>query len=123
MAKRCAKEGCNYWAIKKGFCKVHSPVKTYVIKPFSDKHLEKMKEYRRVRDFYMADHPKCEAQLEGCTKEATDLHHSRGRGQFLCDTRYFKALCRHCHRFVEENPLEAKERGLSGERFTIKKSQ
>ena len=91
------------------------------IKPFSDKHLEKLAEYKRRRNVFLSDNPICMAKVEGCTREATQVHHSLGRnGDLLTDVKYFKAVCHSCHVWIENHPLDAKERGLSGTRFIIK---
>lgn len=54
-----------------------------------------------------------------------DLHHAKGRVgvnedglPMLLDVRYFVALCREAHRFIEENPKFAKENGYSESRLT-----
>jgi hypothetical protein len=78
----------------------------------SDKKLVELKEYRVVRDRYLADNKVCEHP--DCKNPSEDLHHAKGRvGKLLTDVRYFKALCRKCHRWVEENPEQSKEIGLS----------
>ena len=41
----------------------------------SAKQLERLGEYRKVRDEFMRMHPTCQARLSGCTVKATDLHH------------------------------------------------
>lgn len=126
MPKTCSQENCSNPVFSKGFCKWHTP-KTALskpqkrIKPFSDKHLEKLAEYKRRRNVFMADNPICMAKLEGCTREATECHHSLGRlGDLLTDVKYFKAVCHNCHVIIENEPLRAKELGLSGTRFIIK---
>lgn len=86
------------------------------MKSVSDKRIELNKEYSKVRLEYLKEHPICE--FPNCTKKATDIHHSRGRtGGLLTDKRYFKALDREHHRWVEEHPKEAKEIGLSLDRL------
>jgi len=54
------------------------------------------------------------------TKEpTTDVHHKKGRiGSLLLDTKYWVALSRSGHRFVEENPIWAKENGYSLNRLS-----
>ena len=84
----------------------------YRIKSISDKKLAELKEYRVVRDGYLATNKVCEHPE--CKNLSEDLHHAKGRvGSLLTDVRYFKALCRRCHRWVEENPEQAKSLGLS----------
>jgi hypothetical protein len=52
-------------------------------------------------------------------KPTTDIHHKKGRlGSLLLDTRYWVALSREGHRFVEENPIWAKENGYSLNRLS-----
>ena len=49
----------------------------------------------------------------------TDIHHKKGRvGELFLDTKYWVALSREGHRFVEENPEWAKEKGYSLNRLT-----
>lgn len=139
MPKKCQSEGCTRNVFSHNYCQMHQNQRSdpkYLnrlalqkhitksqkrIKPFSDKHLEKLAEYKRRRNVFMADNPICMAKFEGCTIEATECHHSLGRiGDLLTDVRYFKAVCHSCHVRIENNPLEAKERGLSGTRFIIK---
>jgi hypothetical protein len=88
------------------------------IKSVSDKKLVELKQYRLLRDEYLATHKVCENP--NCSNPSEDLHHAKGRvGGLLTDTRYFKALCRKCHRWVEENPTDAKSMGLSFSRLDI----
>jgi len=82
------------------------------IKSVSDKKLVELRDYRKIRDEYLADHKVC--QHPDCKNLSEDLHHAKGRvGSLLTDVRFFKALCRSCHRWVEENPEGAKALGLS----------
>ena len=49
-----------------------------------------------------------------CTTHSTDVHHMKGRiGPLLTDTKFFLAVCRSCHTWIEEHPKEAKELGYS----------
>jgi hypothetical protein len=99
---------------------VHKNTKSsaYRIKSVSDKKLVELKQYRLLRDEYLATHKVCEHPE--CSNPSEDLHHAKGRlGSLLTDTRYFKALCRKCHRWVEENPTDAKSMGLSFSRLDI----
>lgn len=90
--------------------------RSYRIKSVSDKKLVELKEYRKVRDAFMKANKVC--QFPECRELATDLHHAKGRvGALLTDERYFKALCRSHHRWIEENPTDAKSMGLSASRL------
>ena len=89
--------------------------RSYRIKSVSDKKLVELKEYRKKRDAFMKG-KLCE--FPECKEKATDLHHAKGRtGSLLTDERYFKALCRSHHRWIEENPTDAKSMGLSASRL------
>ena len=78
------------------------------------------KEYEKVKKVYKLAHPHCEANLEGCTKEATDIHHQAGKSsnELLCNPDYFLSVCRNCHRWIEENPAAAIAQGLSVPRLS-----
>ena len=90
--------------------------RSYRIKSVSDKKLTELKEYRKKRDVFMKG-KLCE--FPDCKEKATDLHHAKGRvGALLTDVRYFKALCRKCHRWAEENPDQAKALGISLSRLS-----
>ena len=91
-----------------------------VINRVSDKKKQKDVEYSKLRKLYLESHPFCEAKLSGiCTAEATDIHHMSGKiGDDYLDVNNFIALCRVCHVWVENNPTEAKELGLSKNRLT-----
>lgn len=85
--------------------------RSYRIKSVSDKKLVELKDYRKKRDTFMKG-KLCE--FPDCKEKATDLHHAKGRtGSLLTDERYFKALCRSHHMWVEVNPDDAKSMGLS----------
>jgi hypothetical protein len=81
------------------------------IKPFSDKRLESLKNYRIKRDRYLTDNPICE--VKGCNNATTNLHHKAGRiGSLLSDERYFMACCSECHpKRIHEDPKWARENG------------
>lgn len=80
------------------------------IAPVSEKQKERLSEYRKVRDKYLRDNPKCKC----CGGSPVELHHGAGRqGNLLTDVRYFVALCRSCHLIAEGSPEWAKESGFS----------
>jgi hypothetical protein len=88
------------------------------IKSVSDKRLVKLAEYRVARDLYLRNHPVCEFYTCDCRE--VELHHGKGKiGELLTNPKYFKALCREHHIFVELKPIEAKELGLSFNRLDI----
>lgn len=88
------------------------------IQPLSIKRKLQNAEYLKLRLDFLNLNQKCEALLSDCTAYATDVHHKKGRtGRLLIDTRYWKAVCRSCHRWIEEHPIEAKEKGFSLDRL------
>ena len=73
----------------------------------------------KLRKKFLELHPFCKAHLSGCMLRATDVHHPFGRGgDHYLKVEEWIPLCRACHKFVEENPLIAKELGLSHDRLT-----
>jgi hypothetical protein len=51
------------------------------------------------------------------TLSILDVHHVRGRaGTLLCDQRYWKLVCSCCHRWIHDNPEQARNGGWLAER-------
>lgn len=75
-------------------------------------------EYQKKRTAFLIVHSICQAKLVGCTGNATDVHHMAGRiGENHLNMSTWKAVCRSCHSWIEEHPLEAKELKLSENRL------
>jgi hypothetical protein len=86
------------------------------IKPISDRQKERLKEYQSTKKKWWK-------VIEGCwcpvmqtifgrKVKVQDVHHRRGRvGSLLCDTRYWMAVSRSGHRWIEENMDEARKHG------------
>jgi hypothetical protein len=74
--------------------------------------------YKVLRDQFMKANPICQVRIKCSGAKSEDLHHARGRGEYLLDGRYFKALCRECHRWAEENSEQAKALGISLDRLS-----
>lgn len=87
------------------------------ISPVSKKMRETMDEYSKRRTAFLVVHSKCQAKLVGCTGNATDVHHKAGRGENHLNISTWLAVCRSCHSWIELNPTEAKELGLSQTRL------
>ena len=85
------------------------------IKPVSDKMTKELAKYRRLRSQYLEATPTCE--VRGCNRTATDIHHRRSRGIYLCVVEYFLAVCRPCHLKIESEVIWAKEQGYSVDRL------
>lgn len=88
------------------------------IPPISVKRKVEMDEYGKKRTAFLALHSTCQANLVECTGQATEIHHKAGRiGELYTKVSNFLAVCRNCHRFIEENPDDAKHLGLSESRL------
>lgn len=123
--KICRSSGLEwkqYNSLQKCPCCVHSkPLpkqkKVYVIPQISKKRKVEMLQYSVLRIEFLS---KKENQVCPITKQpTTDIHHKCGRvGSLYLDTRYWVALSREGHKFVEENPEWSKENGFSENRLS-----
>lgn len=92
------------------------PLKKSRVKPISTTQKKRNEKYAEKRKIYLEEKKLCEARLDGCTVESTEIHHPRGRdGDNLFGP--FLAVCRNCHQFIEANPEEAKRLGFSETRL------
>ena len=73
--------------------------------------------YSKLRKGYFNNYPMCQAALPGCTHKSTDIHHKKGRGKYHNDITTWLSVCRTCHNWIELNPIEAEELGLSIKRI------
>ena len=82
------------------------------IKKVSDKRKIQNAKYLVLRIEFLGRPENQKCPITG--KPTTDVHHMKGRiGDLLLDTRYWVALSREGHKYVEENPEWAKENGFS----------
>jgi len=85
-----------------------SQLKRTRLAPMSKKRKEDSKEYYKLRNAYMKEHPVCEV----CGgRDSQDLHHKHGRGIYYLTVEYFMAVCRYDHTKIHENPNWAREQG------------
>lgn len=90
------------------------------IKKVSDKMAINLREYKKVRVEFLKTYPLCKANLQGCTRLSTQVHHKKGRvGDLLTDTTHFLSVCHNCHHWIELHPVEAKEKGFSLQRHSL----
>lgn len=122
--KKCA--GCeqmkHIWKShgKEKYCQQcwYSMEKPKSISPVSAKRRVEMDEYSKKRTAFLIVKPRCEAHLVGCTSISTDVHHKAGRvGDNYLKVSTWLAVCRNCHKWIEENPEAAKELRLSESRL------
>jgi hypothetical protein len=84
----------------------------------SVKMQEKDRAYTIIRKSFLSENPVCNAGLPGCTVQATEVHHKKGRGKYHLVVDTWLPVCRSCHQWIEENPQEAIELGYSISRLT-----
>lgn len=105
---------------KEKYCKEcwYSKEKPKSISPVSKKRKKERSTYSVIREAFLVVKPHCEAKLVGCTLKSTDIHHKAGRvGENYLKITTWLAVCRSCHKWIEENPNEAKELNLSENRL------
>lgn len=122
VCKVSGKEWKQWNSLQKCPCCNHSKpqpkeTKKYVIPNVSEKRKIENLKYSVLRTEFLG---KKENQICPITKQpTTDVHHMKGRvGSLFLDTRYWIALSREGHKFVEENPEWAKENGYSLNRLS-----
>jgi len=102
----------------KKYCKSCSQ-KTY--KPLNKKSEKRMTEdveYFIERAKFLKANKECCANLEGCSKRSTDVHHKSGRiGKNYLDQSTWIAVCRNCHSRIENEPLLAKSFNFSNNKI------
>lgn len=84
------------------------------LRPVSVKKRREQRERRKnLHDTY-GTHPECQIRWDlGCTGWADDGHEPgmRSRGADPTDPDQVVPCCRHCHRAIHDDPLEAAARG------------
>ena len=73
--------------------------------------------YSITRKQYLTMHPYCQARVDGCSANATDIHHKAGRSKHYLNQVTWLPVCRQCHQWIELNPEKAKELGFSTSRI------
>lgn len=93
------------------------PLKTKPINQKSTKMIALDAAYSKLRKIFLERKPMCEAALPGCSSSSTDVHHKKGRGEYHLVVDTWLSVCRNCHTYIEEHPVEAKELGFSENRL------
>ncbi len=68
-----------------------------------------LKIYLLLRKDFIADNPRCKANLENCTFTTEDVHHRGLRGKNLNNVDLFMSVCRNCHIDIHKNSKRARE--------------
>ena len=93
---------------------INKPLKP--IAKVSDKRKIENLKYTAQRIIFLGKKENKKCPITG--KPTTDVHHKKGRVGSLFLERYWVALSREGHKFVEENPEWAKENGYSLNRLS-----
>ena len=65
--------------------------------------------YLKLAEWYLAEHRDCERCI---IQRASEVHHRAGRiGEWLTYVPFFMAVCRPCHRWIEDNRKAAETKG------------
>lgn len=103
------------WSAHSATTKPKPTARQKKLPPRSPKRIKEEAEYSKERKVFLVARPMCEAHIAGiCTQHSTDVHHKAGRsGDLYLDKRYWLAVCRACHMWIETHPKEARELGYS----------
>lgn len=120
MANNCSHPTCEGEECRRE----KKPKKVYTIKPkpgykipkISKKQAKQNNKYAKKRLRFLQDNPACAV----CGGIAGEIHHRKGRNEFFLDETTFLPVCRPCHRWIEENPLQSVEMGYSESRLNNK---
>jgi len=82
----------------------------------SKKLQKEEREYKKLRFKFLSDKSVCHAKIHECSLRATEIHHKKGRGKYLLDITTWLPVCRNCHNWIENNPEDSYELGLSQKR-------
>ena len=80
----------------------------------SEKRAGRLVIYKELRASFLKSHPLCEAELHGCGKKSSDVHHMCGRENDLLNaTVYWLSVCRSCHQKITDDSKMAIDKGFS----------
>ena len=127
--KTCKADKCTHPVFGKGYCKAHQWMREdkkpkevkqrKPIKPMSKKLAKERKTYRDLREEFLA-RPENRFCAVYPSIPSCQVHHKAGRiGSRLNDTSLWLAVSDVGHRFIEEHPEIAKEKGWSVSRLQI----
>jgi len=73
------------------------------IRPRSPKREIEDALYTKLRKLFLDKYPMCKANLPGCTLNATDVHHKKGRtGDNYVKESTWLPVCRVCHMYIHD---------------------
>lgn len=85
-----------------------------ILSPVANKRSVLNKIYSEIRISFLKEHTTCGANLEGCTRKSTEIHHKAGRQfLFLICSKFFLPVCRSCHIILTKNSQFSIENNFS----------
>ena len=103
---------CKYcWSCHSNNIKSQKPSKS-IIPQVSSRKKKKDLEYSKLRKRYLEDNNICRVDVKGCTKKATDIHHTyagSNRDTYYLIQSTWIPVCRNCHNWIHANPKEARK--------------
>lgn len=107
------------WSAHSCKTSIKPTVKQKKLPPRSLKRIIADKKYSKLRKKFLEQNPMCQAHLPGiCSTTSTQVHHKAGRvGKLFLDITKWLAVCHHCHVWIEQHPVQAKELGYSLDRL------
>ena len=82
------------------------------MKKMSKKMSKATRSYSKLRKTFLLNNPMCHVRSTDCTLQTTDVHHKLGRGMHHLDVITWLPVCRSCHDWIHNNPIDAKELGF-----------
>ncbi len=103
---------CKYcWSCHKSSTNKPKKPNKSVIPRVSAKRKKKDAEYLKLRERYLIDNSLCKVKVQGCSSNATDVHHTyagSNRDAFYLVQSTWIPVCRNCHNWIHEHPEEAR---------------
>jgi hypothetical protein len=91
---------------------------TSEIKKVSTRQQQRLSVYNIAAKLFKKNNPVCKARIKCIGSPTTDVHHKKGRGEYLLDQSTWLPVCRACHIFIETSPEQAKALGFSESRLS-----
>lgn len=103
-----------------GYAKGSTTVKPPTPPKKESEHIKSVKaELKKMYPVFLAQRTKCEINSPNCTKKATCVHHTQGRGKNeVLNVGTWKASCEPCNLWCETNHAEAAAKGFKKRRHS-----
>jgi hypothetical protein len=107
-------EGNKYCQYCWSKVKSADPEHKSVIPQVSAKKQKQDVEYSKLRTRFLTEKPMCSIGVLGCTRNATDVHHTKGgdeRSIYYLIQSTWLSTCRNCHNWIHLNAEKARIMG------------